>query len=156
MDMEQELEALTSFPINKYTISYMVLAALLFIAFAIYKYKNKIDVDSSDNNIRELLIDISRPEAERREELLLILKKKGVKVVSSGVGFINYYADKEFSIWKFLYLTGVYIVPGIIYGVSKAAKRKKMETYEITLSPSDKLVVPEVSKEASNYVKENT
>lgn len=136
--MEEELAELTSFPINEYTVAYMIAAAFLFITFAIYKYKNKIDVDASDTHIRELLIDISRPETERREELLLILKKKGVKVINSGVGYIEYYKEKEFSVWKFLYLTAVYIIPGIWYAVSKAIKKKQIEVYEIILSPSDR------------------
>lgn len=145
--MEQELAELTEFPINAYTITYMVAAAILFIAFAIYRYKTKIDVDASDKNIRELLIDISRPETERREELLLILKKRGVKVISSGVGYIEFYKEKEFNIWKFLYLTAVYIVPGIWYAISRMAKKKHVEVYDIKLSPADKLIAPEARAE---------
>ena len=136
--MEEELANLTSFPINKYTIAYIVLSIALLIVFGIYKYKNKIDIDASDKNIRELLIDISRPEAERRAELLLILKKRGIKVISEKQGYVEYYRSKEFSIWKFVYLTVIYIVPGIFYVIAKMCKKKEKAIYEISLAPSDK------------------
>ncbi len=114
-----------------YVIAYAAVSVFLLLGFAVYKYRNNVKVDASEKHIRELLIDISRPEEERRAELLLILEKRKQKVIDSGKGYIKFYKNNDFSIIKFVYLTVVWIIPGIYYGIKKLFEKKEIEIWEI-------------------------
>lgn len=86
--------------------------------------------DLANYTIERLQNDITRPEVERRSELISRLVKQGKLIERQEAGLVTVKQPKSgFSMGIFIVLLLLWIVPGVLYLIACAFSRDKVEQY---------------------------
>ncbi len=96
-----------------------------------------IQASRDRKKMNALLHDISRPEADRRRDLVKELAVKGNVILNQDIGLVQYRIPKTpFSLLGFIILCFIMVLPGLLYLLWYATQKDKISSFVLDVEPA--------------------